>query len=237
MGRAIAAIVQEAPLAELAAEVDVGFGEPAAFRAACDVVIDFSSPAGTLAVARELRDSTTALVVGTTGHSPAELGELLALVKNRAVVHAANMSVGVNVLLATVAELASRLGEAYDVEIVEAHHRLKKDAPSGTALALARAVAEATHRDLAKDARYERHGVIGERPKREIGIQAVRGGDIVGDHTVFFVGSGERIEVTHRAHSRDTFARGAVQAAVWAARQAPGYYSMRDVLGLSSHGS
>ena len=153
--------------------------------------------------------------------------------KDRAVVHAANMSVGVNVLLATVADIAKRLGEAYDVEIVEAHHRLKKDAPSGTALALARSVATVLGRDLAKDARYERHGVIGERPRGEIGIQAIRAGDIVGDHTVFFVGNGERIEVTHRAHTRDTFAEGAVRAAIWAAGREPGYYSMRDVLGLS----
>jgi 4-hydroxy-tetrahydrodipicolinate reductase len=234
MGRAIAAVVQESPEAELVAEIDVDFGAPAAFREACDVVIDFSSPVGTLAVARDLRESATALVVGTTGHSPAELAEFMTLVKDRAVVHAANMSVGVNVLLATVAEIAKRLGDAYDVEIVEAHHRQKKDAPSGTALALARSVATALGRDLAKDARYERHGVIGERPRGEIGIQTVRGGDIVGDHTVYFVGNGERIEVTHRAHTRDTFARGAVRAAIWAAGRAPGYYSMRDVLGFTS---
>jgi 4-hydroxy-tetrahydrodipicolinate reductase len=142
------------------------------------------------------------------------------------------MSVGVNVMLRLVADAARALGSAYDIEIVEAHHRAKRDAPSGTALRLAEAVAEATGRDLGKSARYERHGDIGPRTTEEIGIQTVRGGDVVGDHTVFFLGLGDRIEITHRASSRETFARGAVRAALWLQGRAPDLYDMRDVLGL-----
>jgi 4-hydroxy-tetrahydrodipicolinate reductase len=135
-------------------------------------------------------------------------------------------------MLRLVADAARTLGAAYDIEIVEAHHRAKRDAPSGTALRLAEAVAEASGRDLAKDARYERHGDIGPRTANEIGIQTIRGGDVVGDHTVFFLGQGDRIEITHRASSRETFARGAVRAAQWLHKRAPGLYDMRDVLGL-----
>jgi 4-hydroxy-tetrahydrodipicolinate reductase len=145
----------------------------------------------------------------------------------------ANTSTGVNVLLRLVAEAARALGPAYDIEIVEAHHRAKRDAPSGTALRLAEAAAEATGRDLEKTARYERHGDIGPRTAVEIGIQTVRGGDVVGDHTVYFLGMGERIELTHRASSRDTFAVGAVRAALWLAGRPAGLYDMRDVLGLT----
>jgi 4-hydroxy-tetrahydrodipicolinate reductase len=138
----------------------------------------------------------------------------------------------VTVLLDLVASAARALGPGYDLEIVEAHHRAKRDAPSGTALRLAEALAEATGRDLGATARYDRHGEIGPRTDREIGIQTIRGGDVVGDHTVFFLGLGERIEITHRASSRDTFARGAVRAALWLAKRPAGLYDMRDVLGL-----
>ena len=148
------------------------------------------------------------------------------------VVFAPNTSVGVSVLLKLVADAARLLGPDFDLEIVETHHRLKRDSPSGTALRLAEALAEATGRDLTRDARFERHGDIGPRTKAEIGIQTLRGGDVVGDHTVFFLGDGERIEITHRASSRDTFARGAVRAALWVRGRAPGLYDMRDVLGL-----
>jgi 4-hydroxy-tetrahydrodipicolinate reductase len=142
------------------------------------------------------------------------------------------MSVGVNVILKVLAEMAVTFGEDYDIEVQEAHHRLKKDAPSGTALKIAQVLAEATGRDLEKVAAYGRKGMIGERARDEIGIQVIRAGDIVGDHTVLFGGLGERIEVTHRAQSRDTFARGALRAARWVVTQPPGLYDMADVLGL-----
>jgi 4-hydroxy-tetrahydrodipicolinate reductase len=148
------------------------------------------------------------------------------------VVLAPNTSLGVTVLLKLVADAARALGSGYDIEVVEAHHRMKRDAPSGTALRLAEAAAEASGRDLAATARYARHGDVGPRTGEEIGIQTIRGGDVIGDHTVFFLGLGERVEITHRASSRDTFARGAVRAAEWLAGKGPGLYDMRDVLGL-----
>ena len=144
------------------------------------------------------------------------------------------MSVGVNVLWKIVADAAKLLGNGFDAEIVEAHHRLKKDAPSGTAMQTAEVLAKALGRNLAKDAVYHREGMIGERKPNEIGIQTIRGGDVVGDHTVFFLGSGERLEITHRASSRDTFALGALRAAKWIVGKPNGLYTMADVLGLSS---
>src|SRR5262249_30648605 len=156
-------------------------------------------------------------VLATTGHTPAELDRIRALAKRIPMVYSPNMSVGVNLLFAILPTMARTLGEDYDIEVVEAHHRLKKDAPSGTALKLAEVLSSAMEWKAEGVGRYDRHGLIGERPRREIGIQTVRGGDIVGDHTVFFCTGGERIEVTHRASSRDTFARGAVRAARWLA--------------------
>ena len=146
------------------------------------------------------------------------------------------MSVGVNLLFRLVGEVAAALGPEYDIEIVEAHHRFKKDAPSGTALKLAEEIATATGRSLAKDACYGRHGVAAERKHGEIGIHAVRAGDIVGDHTVTFCALGERIEITHRAHTRDTFVRGAIRGARFLAGKKPGMYGMRDVLAGNNHG-
>lgn len=143
-----------------------------------------------------------------------------------------NMSVGVNLLFRIVEEIARVLGQDYDVEIIEAHHRMKKDAPSGTALRLGEAIARALGRDWDEVGVYGRQGIVGERTNAEIGIQAIRAGDIVGEHTVIFGGMGERIEVTHRAHTRDTFARGAVRAAKWVVGREPGLYDMGDVLGL-----
>ncbi|MCX5730743.1 MAG: 4-hydroxy-tetrahydrodipicolinate reductase, partial [Deltaproteobacteria bacterium] len=148
------------------------------------------------------------------------------------VVLSPNMSVGVNVMFALVAQAAKVLGNAYDVEIVEMHHGKKKDAPSGTALRLAEVAAESLGRDPGKDVVYARHGMMGERTPREIGVMALRGGDVVGEHTVFFAGQGERLEVTHRATSRDQFARGALRAALWVKGRPPGLYDMHDVLGL-----
>lgn len=199
-----------------------------------EVVIDFSSPASTLSNLRLVAQHRRAIVVGTTGFAGQELNEFTALARQVPCVFSPNMSVGVNVLFKVLGEIARTLGEEYDIEVVEAHHRLKKDAPSGTALRLAEVVASAMNRELAQVGVYARHGVIGERTRKEIGIQTLRAGDIVGDHTVLFGGVGERIEVTHRAHSRDAFASGAVRAAQWVASQPPGIYDMQDVLGLRS---
>ena len=196
------------------------------------VWIDFSSPAATAANAAAAARAGAALVVGTTGVGEAGRLALAEAARAIPVVFAANTSVGVTVLLKLVAEAARLLGPSFDLEIVETHHRMKRDAPSGTALRLAEALAEATGRDLAHDARYARQGDVGPRTASEIGIQTLRGGDVVGDHTVFFLGQGERIEITHRASSRDTFAHGAVRAARWAQGRPAGLYDMRDVLGL-----
>jgi 4-hydroxy-tetrahydrodipicolinate reductase len=201
-------------------------------QGAADVWIDFSSPGVAVANASAAAQAGAALVLGTTGLSGQDKDAIASAARKVAIVLAPNMSVGVNVMLRLVADAARTLGSAYDIEIVEAHHRAKRDAPSGTALRLAEAVAEATGRDLGKSARYERHGDIGPRAADEIGIQTVRGGDVVGDHTVFFLGQGDRIEITHRASSRETFARGAVRAALWLHGRPPGLFDMRAVLGL-----
>lgn len=209
----------------------------AAWRAA-GVVVDFSSPEGTLAALAAAAGRPRAWVIGTTGLSAAQREEVRRLAGPVPVVLAPNMSAAVAVLLSVVEELARRLPD-YDVEIVEAHHRHKKDAPSGTALALGEAAARGRGAALDAVAVFTRHGVTGERPAGAIGLQAVRAGDIVGDHTVYFAGAGERIEVVHRAHSRDTFAAGALRAARWVAApgREPGLYDMRHVLGLAGAGS
>jgi 4-hydroxy-tetrahydrodipicolinate reductase len=171
-------------------------------------------------------------VVGTTGFSKAEHSEIETLAREIPIVLAPNMSVGVNLTLKILAELAAALGDDYDVEVTEIHHRGKKDAPSGTALKMAEVIARALGRDLGQVAVHGRYGMTGERPSKEIGILSLRAGDVVGEHTVIFGGLGERIEITHRAASRDTFARGALRAVRFVAQAAPGLYSMQDVLGL-----
>lgn len=199
---------------------------------AADVLIDFTFPRVALHHMESCARTGTAAVVGTTGFSPEETEAFNLFARQTRTVFAPNMSVGVN-LLFRLAEMAARsLGDGFDVEIIETHHRMKKDAPSGTALKLAEVVAESLERDLAKDAVYSRHGMIGERTDREIGIQTVRAGDIVGEHTLLLAGPGERLELTHRAHSRENFAQGAVRAALWVAGQPNGLYGMADVLGL-----
>lgn len=197
-----------------------------------EVVIDFTAPEATLNHLRAVSQHRRAMVIGTTGFSPSELDELKSLARQVPCVFSPNMSVGVNLLYKVIGEMARTLGDEYDIEIIEAHHRLKKDAPSGTALKIAEVLARAVNRDLDHVGVYARKGLIGERKKTEIGIQTIRAGDIVGDHTVLFGGMGERIEVTHRASSRDTFARGALRAARWVVRQPPGLYDMMDVLNL-----
>ena len=172
------------------------------------------------------------MVIGTTGFSNPELAELKAFAAKIPCVFSPNMSIGINVLVNTIGKIAKALGETYNIEVVEAHHNKKKDAPSGTALKLAEALADGMGWNLQEVGVYARHGITGERKTREIGMQTIRAGDIVGDHTVLFGGPGERIEITHRAHTRDTFARGALRAAEWVVQQPPGLYSMGNVLGL-----
>jgi 4-hydroxy-tetrahydrodipicolinate reductase len=197
------------------------------------VLIEFTAPEPSLAHLREAADRGIAVVLGTTGFSAAQQQEVAALAARVACMQAPNMSLGVTVLTGIVEETARRLGAAFDIEVSETHHRRKKDAPSGTALALARAAATGRGARLEDWAVFGREGLVGERPSEEIGVLALRGGDVVGDHTVHFFGTGERIEITHRAQSRDAFASGALHAAAWVSGRRPGLYSMRDVLGLA----
>lgn len=195
------------------------------------VLIEFTTPEATVRHVEQAAELGLKVIVGTTGLTASQMDVLRAAAQKTAILQAANMSVGVNVLLDVVEKLARTLQD-YDIEIVEMHHRQKVDSPSGTALALARAAASGMGADLEEVARYGREGQVGARPSREIGIHAVRGGDVVGDHTVMFAGLGERVEVIHKASSRDTFAAGALRAAKFLAAQGPGFYTMRDALGL-----
>jgi 4-hydroxy-tetrahydrodipicolinate reductase len=198
-----------------------------------DVIIDFTFHKATMEFARAAAKHGRAMVIGTTGLTAENLVELKELAKNFPCVQAPNMSVCVNVLLKLVKKTAALLGDDYDIEILEAHHNKKKDAPSGTALKLAEMAAEGLGRNLGEVVVLERNGIIGERKPKEIGIQTLRAADIVGEHTVFFAGPGERLELVHRAHSRDHFARGATTAAAWVVGRESGIYSMFDVLGLN----
>jgi 4-hydroxy-tetrahydrodipicolinate reductase len=254
MGLRLVALVKESTALTLAGAVErkghVSIGEDAGEVAGCgptqikivddlsavmdqaDVIVDFSTPAATLEHLRIAAQHHRAMVIGTTGLAAQEVEELRTLAQLMPCVLSPNMSVGVNVIFKMIGEMARVFGEDYDIEVIETHHRLKKDAPSGTALKMADILAKATERDLDDVGVYSRRGLIGERKQGEIGIQSIRAGDIVGDHTVLFGGMGERIELTHRAHSRDTFARGALRAARWIVTHPPGLYDMMDVLGL-----
>jgi 4-hydroxy-tetrahydrodipicolinate reductase len=198
-----------------------------------DVVIDFTEPGSTLNHMEEAVRAKKAMVIGTTGLSAEQRLRIQALSKEIPCVLSPNMSVGVNILFKVLSDVAKVTGEDYDIEILEIHHRHKKDAPSGTALKMAQVLADALKRDLGKVVVYSRHGMIGERKKGEIGIQSLRAGDVVGEHTVIFAGLAERIEFTHRAYSRDNFARGALLAAQRIMNHPPGLYDMIDILGLS----
>ena len=202
------------------------------YLTAQSVVIDFTNPEASLGFLRAASKKRAPMVIATTGFNPKQLAEIKQLSKRTPTLLSANTSLGVNVLVSLLGKAAKMLGDDYDVEIVEAHHRFKKDAPSGTALALGRSVAQALNRDLEKIGINGRKGIVGERSKKEIALLSVRAGDIVGEHTVIFGGIGERLEFIHRAHSRDTFARGAIRAALWLAKRKPGLYGMQDVLGL-----
>jgi 4-hydroxy-tetrahydrodipicolinate reductase len=196
------------------------------------VIIDFTSPAAALSYLRAAAKKATPMVIATTGFDARQFAEIRRLSRRTATLLSANTSLGVNVLISLLGKAAKMLGEDYDVEIIEAHHRFKKDAPSGTALALGRSVAAALNRDLNRVVINGRKGITGERNSKEIAFLSVRAGDIVGEHTVMFGGMGERLEFIHRAHNRDTFARGALRAAQWLATRGPGLYGMNDVLGL-----
>jgi 4-hydroxy-tetrahydrodipicolinate reductase len=195
------------------------------------VLVEFTAPAATLDHVRVAAAQGARAVIGTTGLSGAQVDELRTLTGRIAVVFSPNMSVGVNVAFRVLALMARALGDEYDVEITEIHHRMKKDAPSGTAAKMAEVIAKALGRDLGEVGVYGRHGFVGERGPKEIGVHALRGGDVVGEHTVVFSTLGERLELTHRAHSRDTFVGGALRAIRWVADAKPGLYSMHDVLG------
>ncbi len=197
-----------------------------------DVIIDFTFHSATMEFARLAAQHGKAMVIGTTGLSRENLQELKDLSKNFPCVQSPNMSICVNVLFKLAKKTAAILGDDYDIEIIEAHHNRKKDAPSGTALKLGEMAAAGVGRNFRDVAVFERNGIIGERKPHEIGIQSIRAADIVGEHTVLFAGPGERIEISHRAHSRDHFAKGAATAAAWVANQENGLYDMFDVLGL-----
>lgn len=197
-----------------------------------DVLIDFTYPEASLEHIKVCAELGKPLVIGSTGFTQDQMVEVHRHIQKIACVLSPNMSIGVNLCFKVLEEIAKTIGDDYDMEIVEAHHRMKKDAPSGTAMKMAQVIAGAVNRNLEEVGVYARKGMIGERTKKEIGIQTLRAGDIVGEHTVLFAGKGERIEITHRAHSRDTFAAGAVRAAKWVVGRKPGLYDMQDVLGL-----
>jgi 4-hydroxy-tetrahydrodipicolinate reductase len=204
----------------------------AAGLAGADVLVDFTRPEGTLAHLQVCRALGVAIVIGTTGFSEAQKAEVRAHADQLPLVMAPNMSVGVNVMLKLLDLAARSLATGYDIEVIEAHHRHKIDAPSGTALAMGETLAQALGRDLRDCGVFAREGVTGERDPSSIGFATVRGGDIVGDHTVLFAGTGERIEITHRATSRANYAQGSLRAARFLAGRPPGLYDMHDVLGL-----
>lgn len=229
MGEAVAFAAKDMGLA-IGAAVDAGDDLVSALPA-CDVIIDFSSHRATHALLELAIAQQKPIVIGTTGHSADEKTQLLALAAKVPCVWAGNFSVGVNLLFALTRRAAGILGSDYDAEVVEMHHRFKKDAPSGTAARLLEIILE--ERKLSASAlRHGREGITGERTSTEVGIHALRGGDVVGDHTVMFAALGERLELTHKASDRGIFARGALRAAQWVVNQKPGVYDMQDVLGL-----
>lgn len=197
-----------------------------------DAIIDFTAPAATVHHANLAAKHATVLVAGTTGLSEKDEDALKKAAKKTVIVYSANYSVGVNMLLALVEQAANRLSDGWDIEIFESHHKYKVDAPSGTALALGRAAAQGRSVELDDVSDYARHGQTGARKDGQIGFSVARGGDVVGDHTVFYYGDGERLELTHKATNRALFAKGALRAALWAGDKRPGFYSMKDVLDL-----
>lgn len=235
MGEALVRLARQNPALDLTACIDKGDNILDSIDG-CDAVIEFAHHSLTPELAGIAATRGKALVIGTTGHTAAEREAIAAAAQKIPVVFAPNFSIGVNLLFYLTEIAAETLGDAYDQEVVEMHHRQKLDAPSGTARRLGEILAEAAGGSYEELARHGRQGDVGARPKREIGMHALRGGDVVGDHTVHFSTVGERIELIHRASSRDTFASGALRAAAWAGTQKPGLYSMQDVLGLKRAG-
>src|SRR5688572_21486399 len=231
MGKALIACTPQFRELEVVGQIDQG-DDLSSIIARCDVVIDFSSHSATAAIADLCASNNKALVVGTTGHDDAETSRITQHASRIPMVLSSNYSTGVNTLFWITRKAAEILGGGYDLEVVEMHHRLKKDAPSGTAKSLAEILAAVRNQQLAQVARHGREGIVGERTTEEIGIHSLRGGDVVGDHTVIFATNGERVELTHKASSRDTFANGALRAALWIVKQKPGLYDMQHVLGL-----
>jgi 4-hydroxy-tetrahydrodipicolinate reductase len=231
MGKALIACAPNFRELEIVGQIDVG-DDLGAVIARGDVVVDFSSQTATVSVADLCAQHQKALVIGTTGHTDTNTFEVRLRKAQIPIVWASNFSTGVNALFWLTRKAAEILGPDFDLEIIEIHHRLKKDAPSGTAKTLAEILADVRKLHLEKAARHGRVGMVGERTPTEIGIHSVRGGDVVGEHTVIFANTGERLELTHKASSRDTFANGALRAALWVVKQKPGLYDMQDVLGL-----
>ncbi|HUS29523.1 MAG TPA: 4-hydroxy-tetrahydrodipicolinate reductase [Kofleriaceae bacterium] len=233
MGRAVIEAAKAREDLQVTSTVDLG-EDVAKGLAAAQVYVDFTSPDGTRAAARAALANKTAAVIGTTGLRAGEEQAIAELAKVAPVVVAANFSLGVNLLLGLVKQAAKALGTEWDAEVVETHHKAKRDAPSGTALAIARAIAAGHGVDYDQVKRHTRDGDIGPRPRGEIGVATLRGGDVVGEHVAYFFGQAERIEIAHRATSRTIFAAGSLRAATWVVGKPPGRYDMLDVLGFGS---
>jgi len=231
MGKALLACVPRFPQVQVAGQIDRD-DDLRAIVAQADVVIDFSSHQATAAIAQICAEHRKAMVIGTTGHSNEDRSQITRLSSQIPMVLSSNFSTGVNTLFWLTRKAAEILGPDFDLEIVEMHHRLKRDAPSGTARTLAELLAQVRKQQLERVVRHGREGIVGERTSSEIGMHALRGGDVVGDHTVIFAGLGERVELSHKASSRETFANGALRAAEWVAGRKPGLYDMQDVLCL-----
>jgi 4-hydroxy-tetrahydrodipicolinate reductase len=231
MGLTLLACAGQNPQLQVVGQIDQG-DDLGAVIERCDVVIDFSSHNATPEIARLCATHNKAIVIGTTGHSTEDESQITQFSSRIPMVLASNFSTGVNALFWLTRKAAEILGPSVDLEIVEMHHRQKRDAPSGTAKTLAEILARVRQQQLELVSRHGRAGIVGERTAEEIGIHSVRGGDVVGDHTVIFASSGERLELTHKASSRETFANGALRAAQWVVAQKPGLYDMQDVLGL-----
>jgi 4-hydroxy-tetrahydrodipicolinate reductase len=231
MGRALLSCAAHYPELLVGAQVDQG-DDLRSVIGQGDVVVDFSSHAATPGIAAVCVEHNKAMVIGTTGHSNEDRAQITRFSTRIPMVLSSNFSTGVNALFWLTRKAAEITGPGFDLEIVEMHHRLKRDAPSGTARTLAEILAKVREQQLAEVARYGRSGIVGERTAEEIGLHSIRGGDVVGDHTVIFAGTGERLELTHKASTRETFANGALRAAAWVVQQKPGLYDMQDVLGL-----
>ena len=232
MGHMLCDLVDRSEELELVAKCDVREDYPRTWPAGTEAVIDFTFHEAVPANIAKAAEEGVVYVLGTTGLTDDEQSAVDKAAKKIPVVQSGNYSLGVNLLLGLVAKAAEVLGIEYDCEVVETHHRHKKDSPSGTALMLARAAAEGRGQDFDDVAVFGREGMVGERPQGEIAVHAIRGGSVIGDHTVMFAGDVERVEITHKAQTREAFAAGALRAALWAADKKPGIYSMRDVLGL-----